>query len=138
MIRRFSFRFGPILAFGAALLLCADSASAQRGMRPGMRGGGPPGMQPGGRPGMRGGPAAGGERGPRGPRGEESRGGEARSRGADRSGGDDKDERTREQRTFDWVWSRVDKNQDGKITKDETGDDRLRRFMKDNGLDYNR
>ncbi len=93
-------------AVAAALLLSANVASAQRG------------------------PRGGGERGPRSDRGAE--------RGADRQAGtkdNGMDERTDDRKVFDYVWAKVDKNKDGRITRDEMTSDRLKRFMSDRGLD---
>ena len=64
--------------------------------------------------------------------GDEGRGGRRGRRGG--RGGDD-DGRTQDRRVFDWVWSKVDRNNDGRITKEEMGDERLKKFMTERGLD---
>ena len=88
----------------------------------------------------------GGDRGDRGGNREDrgDRGGDRRGRGGDRgdrggrgdSGGDENV--SRERRIFDYVWRKVDKNGDGKLSRDEISDDRVKRFMTDRGLDPNR
>ncbi|MFH5802561.1 hypothetical protein [Alienimonas sp. DA493] len=141
---------GPFLLAFAALLLTADAAFAQPGR--GMRGGPPSrggeeSADRGDRGGRfsrgdrfdRGGPPDRGDRGPRDDRGGESRGDRGGDRGAqrggDRGGRGGGEEVSRERRIFDWVWSRADRNNDGRLTPDEVGDDRMKRFMQDRGLD---
>ena len=84
--------------------------------------------------GDRGGRDRGGEDG-----GDRGRGRGGRNRGDDDGGGggdgDGGEERSRERRIFDYVWQKVDRNGDGKITPDETGDDRVQRFLKERGMD---
>ena len=77
--------------------------------------------------------------GDRGDRGDDrgGRGGDRGDRGS-RGGSDDGEEVSRERRIFDYVWQKVDKNGDGKLSRDETSNNRVKRFMQDRGLDPNR
>ncbi|QDT17561.1 EF-hand domain-containing protein [Alienimonas californiensis] len=100
--------------------------------------GGPPGrdeQSDRGGPPDRGGRTEGGDRGGPPDRGRGGEGEDRGGRGGPGGPGGGEEGQSRERRIFDWVWSRADRNNDGQITPDEVGDDRMKRFMQDRGLD---